>query len=451
MALLTASKAPVGPPAVPPRPGTGTPAGDRLRARLRSTPGRLSTILAGLVVLGLAAGVAALVGTVTRAGLVDGVRARSGPLTVTAQELYRALSDADATAAAAFLSTGGEPADLRQRYQADIAAASDALATAAASAGPSDRAAVARISVALPIYTGLVETARTNNRLNLPLGSAYLREASGLMRQELLPAASTLYQAETARLDADRSGATGLPWLAVPLLLATLVGLVLAQRYLSQRTRRTFNLGALVATLAAVVLLGWLVLSWASVTNHLNAGNDSGSAQVNLLAQARIAALQARADEAQTLVAHGNGADSEKHFVASMDTLAGKDGNGGLLATARRLASDPAVRAALDRAGTAARDWRTVHTKLRGLDDAGQYPQAVALAIGTDPASSATHFNALDKALADGIGTASAAFDRQATAAADAGTGSAVGFVVLTLGYLAGLVLGLQRRIAEYR
>jgi len=458
MALLTASKAPGGPPSVPVVPPAGpvasgvpVPVRDRLRSRLRSTPGRLSSILAGLVLLGLAAGVAALAGTATRAGQVDDVRTRSGPLTVTAQQLYRALSDADATAAAAFLSTGGEPADLRARYQSDIAAASDALATAAGSAGAGDRAAVATIATTLPIYTGLVETARANNRLNLPLGSAYLREASGLMRDQLLPAASTLYRSQTRRLDADRSGAAGLPWLAVPLLLLTLAGLVLAQRYLSRRTRRTFNIGALVATLAAVVLLGWLVLSWAGVSTHLDAGRSAGSAQVNVLAQARIAALQARADEAQTLVAHGNGAASEKDFVASMDTLAGTDGNGGLLAAARRAAGDPAVRAALDRATTAARDWRAVHVKLRALDDSGQYPQAVALAIGADPAAAAAKFTALDRALADGIGTASGAFDRQATAAAGESTGTTAGFVVLTGVYLTGLVLGLQRRIAEYR
>ena len=131
------------------------------------------------------------------------------------------LSDADATAAAAFLSSAAEPPQLRQRYQADIADASAALAAASA---PGDRhlgrGPVARISAALPVYTGLVETARTQNRLNLPVGAAYLREASALMRDELLPAATELYRSETAQLDRDLSAGSAFPWLTVPLILA---------------------------------------------------------------------------------------------------------------------------------------------------------------------------------------------------------------------------------------
>ena len=54
----------------------------RLGARVASTPGRLTLMMAVLSLAGLFAGVAALVGTVQRAGLVDAVRTRSGPLTV---------------------------------------------------------------------------------------------------------------------------------------------------------------------------------------------------------------------------------------------------------------------------------------------------------------------------------------------------------------------------------
>ena len=56
-------------------------------------------------------------------------------------------------------------------------------------------------------------------------------------------------------------------------------------------------------------------------------GRKTGSDQVALLAQARIAALQARADEALTLVARGGGGDYEKDFQANMSALIGSDGN----------------------------------------------------------------------------------------------------------------------------
>ena len=66
-----------------------------------STPGRLTGLMALVLALGVLVGVASVLGTVRRAGQVDAVRWRSGPLTVSAQQLYRSLSDADATAASA--------------------------------------------------------------------------------------------------------------------------------------------------------------------------------------------------------------------------------------------------------------------------------------------------------------------------------------------------------------
>ncbi len=424
-----------------------SPRSDRWAARTRSSPGRLTELVLGLTVLGLLAGLAATIGTSQRAGLVTAVGSQSGPLAVQAQALYHALSDADATAADAFLAGGVEPPALRDRYRADIAAATAALA-AVSEGGASDRSAVELISAQLPVYTGIVDTARADNRLGLPLGAAYLREASGLMRQQLLPAAERLYRTETDRLRADRSGGGEFPWLAVPLLVLTLVGLGLAQRYLIRRTNRLVNVGLAAASLAALVMLVWTGWSWVVVHGHLDKADRTGSAQVDLLAQARIAALQARADEALTLVARGTGADNEKDFTVAMTRLAGPDGNGGLLRQARDRAGDPAV---LDAALSHARAWHDAHKKVRGLDDGGNYPDAVKLATGDDPAGAAAAFNKLDAELDKGITDASGVFDREAGAARDGFAGAVPGLAVLTVLLLAGVVYGLGQRIAEYR
>lgn len=440
MALLTA-------PA--PSARTGGRIG-RLAGRARSTPGRLAELMLGLAVLGLLAGLAVTVGTSQRAGLVSSVGSRSGPLTVQAQALYHALSDADATAASAFLSNGVEPPALRDRYRADIAAATAAL-SAVTEGGSSDPAAVELISAQLPVYTGIVDIARADNRLGLPLGAAYLREASGLMRQQLLPAAERLYLAEDDRLRADRSGGAGFPWLAVPLLLLTLGGLGLAQRHLTRHTHRLVNVGLAAATLMALAMLGWTTVSWVNVHSHLGTADRTGSGQVDLLAQARIAALQARADESLTLVARGNGAEFDQDFDATVTRLAGKDGSGGLLAQARDRAADPTARATVERALADARAWRTAHQKLRQLDDGGNYPDAVKLAIGDDPAGAAAAFNRLDADLAAGITGASAVFDREAAAASGAFAGATPGLPVLALFLLVGVVYGFTTRIAEYR
>jgi hypothetical protein len=429
--------------------------GQRLRVRASSTPGRLTLFMAVVGTVAALAGLVAVIGAAGRASQVQQVGSHSGPMQAQ-QQLYRSLSDADATAAAAFLSSGAEPAALRDRYQVDIAAASAALATATAT-GEGDRDAIAQIAQSLPVYTGLVETARTYNRLNLPVAGAYLKEASGLMRERLLPAADQLYQAETDRLAVDRDAASALPWLAILLILLTLAGLVVAQVYLVRRTRRLINIGLATATAAGLVALIWLGASWIGVTANLTAGHRDGSAQVALVANARIAALQARADEALTLVARGSGGEFEKTFVEKMTALAGPDGTGGLLAQARAQATDPAVGGALSAAATAVADWRGVHQKLRGLDDGGQYPQAVRLAIGDpgiaggDPASAASAFNRVDHELANAINRANATFDDRARAADAATTGAAIGLAILTVILVAGLIVGLQQRIAEYR
>ncbi len=157
------------------------------------TPGKLRLLLVGLIVLSLAWGAIAAWVVDQRASGAGDVVSISEPLSLDGQQIYRSLSDADATAATAFLSGGLEPQASRQRYLADIAAASARLEDATAIASHSLASAdLATLSAGLPVYTGEVETARADNRLGLPLGAAYLREASSLMRGKLLPAARNI-------------------------------------------------------------------------------------------------------------------------------------------------------------------------------------------------------------------------------------------------------------------
>ncbi len=402
--------------------------------------------MAVLIVLGLAAGLAAVIGVEHRRGQVDSVRTRSGPLTISAQQLYRSLSDADATAAAAFLSTGAEPADLRQRYQQDIAAATDALARANASTAKGKQAVV-ELAQSLPVYTGLVETARSDNRLNLPVGAAYLREASSLMSATLLPAAKILYDEESKRLSDEGSGGAALPWFALLLVIATLVALIVAQRSLLRRTHRVFNVGLTVATAAGLIMLLWLGISWIAVAGHLSDAKKTGSAQVEVLAQARIAALQARADEALTLVARGSGGGYEDGFKANMAALTGGKG---LVAKAKTEATDDGVRAALSDLSASLASWQKSHDELRKKDDSGDYPGAVSTALDAKSGAAAS-FNKVDADLDKAITVTSKAFDTQAGRAQGALNGAGLGLGACTFILLVGVATGLTQRIAEYR
>lgn len=414
----------------------------------RTTPGRLGLMAAVLLTLALAFGAASTAGLVSRSDALGDLVTSSEPLAVAAQDIYRALSDADATAASAFLEGGVEPAEMRQRYQDDLAQAGSALAAAASVASTSEQASrsVAELSTYLPVYAGLVETARVNNRAGLPVGAAYLREASGLMRDRLLPAARQLYESETGRLAATEDRATPLPLVEVALGLVMLARLVTAQRFLRRRTNRVLNVGLVAATAASALLLLWVGVVAAAVSVNVGQARAAGSAQVQQLATARIAALEARAAETLTLVVRGSGQGYERRYQEVVERLAGA---GGLLPRAHDSIEEPAVRELVRQAMEQQVAWQSAHQRIRQLDDSGSYDEAVDLAIGNTGAAPA--FTALDRNLADAIGLSSRRFDGEVGAARSMLSWSVSVAVLLTVLAAASAVWGVWQRLKEYR
>ncbi|GAA1709928.1 hypothetical protein GCM10009765_68990 [Fodinicola feengrottensis] len=411
------------------------------------------TVLAlAAVVLSLLTGAVNLTGVQNRSTALDQLTTSSGPLSSAAQNLFRALSDADATATGAFLSGGLEPAATRQRYELDIAQASRALATAVAARDPADLASpdhpLVILSTQLPVYTGLVETARTDNRQGLPLGAAYQREASNLMRTQLLPAAQRLYQSEAAQLTADQDQAGAWPVLEVLLGLLLLALLYFAQRYLLRRTNRVFNAGLLVATGAAALSLLWVLGSAVIAIETVSASRHQGSAQADALSQVRVSILKARADETLTLVARGAGQAYESDYVRLTKTLAD---DRGLLGSARTAATDDRVRSDLAAAMTDAATWLKVHKKIRTADDSGDYTTAVGLTIGSGTDSAATAFDRLDGELGDAIVRTRGSFGAEVSDGQGAMSGVAVGASLLALIAAAGSAYGSWQRLKEYR
>ncbi|GAA2705474.1 hypothetical protein [Actinoplanes palleronii] len=407
--------------------------------RRLTTPDLYRLIAAALIVLGLGLGGTALATVHQRAALTRDITAVTGPLSVGVQDLYRSLSDADATAATAFLTSGAEPAELRQRYLDDLARAGAALTAATRNADDADAARLAVLTDQLPVYTGLVETARSYNRLGVPLGGAYLREASGLMRHTLLPQAQGLFESAQGRLSAAQRDAVGFPWAVLLLGLLTVAGLVYAQVLLARRTNRVFNLGLVAASLVALLALVWSAAGLSAAASRVDAGRGDGSALVSVLAGARRAALQARADEALTLIARGSGAAFEKDYRVVAQDLAG------LLGTAADRAPE-ADRAVILAARDHAVRWGELHDGMRALDDKGDYLAAVAKASATGAA-----FTELDTAMTSALATANDRVDRQAGHGGGALTGLEVGLLLLTAGLVAAIVLGFRPRIGEYR
>jgi hypothetical protein len=409
-------------------------------------------LLACLVVLCLVwGGVAAWVVS-QRASGAGNVVGTSEPLSLDGQQIYRSLSDADATAASAFLSGGLEPFAARRRYLADIAQAASRLESATAAAGQSAAAHdLAMLAAGLPVYTGLVETARANNRLGLPLGAAYLREASALMRGTLLPAARNVSAQADAQLTAASGQAAGLPLAVVLLVAAAIVGYVLyrAQRWLLRRTRRRLSLGLVAASAAGVVSLLWLAVAFAVARADLLQARDHGSAPVAALAQADVAALQARADESLTLIDAGGDDSFQADYLAVQHRLG--PGNGALLTDAITAARGSPGAGSAAAAVAAARAWYAAHRTVRFLDDNGKHTQAVHLVTTPGPGHSGTLFARLDGSLTAAIAADQVVFRSNAVAGRDAFTGLEVGVIVLSLIMAAGCARGLSTRLAEYR
>jgi hypothetical protein len=418
--------------------------------------GRLSTprlywlVAAGLVVLALAAGATAVADVRQRSALLTDVSEVKAPISVDAQTLYRSLADADATAATAFLSTGGESADLRTHYLDDIAQASAALTIALRDADDDETARLQVVAEQLPVYTGLIETARSNQRLGVPLGGAYLREASGLMQQTILPAAAGVFDSTHRRLVGEQEGADGFPWAAAFFVLLLGGALLAAQVLVARRSRRTFNLGLIAASGITALALLWSVVALGASTGRLETGRGSPAEQVSVLANAGRAALQARANESLTLVARGGGATFETQYTAQMDELTGVDGQGGLLAEALAQAGDD-DRVFIERARAEAQQWRTLHLQVRAADNGGDWNKAVELATATGDQALPAVFARLDKALTSALTAGNQQVDRQADGAEGALTGLTAGFVLLTIGAMVAVGLGFRPRIGEYR
>jgi len=315
------------------------------RSRLdgAATPTRLGLLLAVLIVFSLAWGVLAGLTASQHASAAADVVAVSEPLSLDAEQIYTSLSDAGATAASAFLAGGLEPAQARQRYQADITQAAIKIEAASALVGSSaartqlpgrlaERTAAANAAIGddlailsgqLPAYADEVGTARADNRLGLPLGAAYLREASDLLRTKLLPAAGDIYTRESALLTSSSAQATGLPLVVVAVLVGLGIGYVLVRssRWLARHTHRMVNYGLLLTALAGLVSLVWLAGAFALGRADLLHAQQQGSVPAQAFARAEVAALQAHADESLTLIDNSGEDSYQQDFEAQAKAL----------------------------------------------------------------------------------------------------------------------------------
>ncbi|MFD9036185.1 hypothetical protein ACFVZW_34355 [Streptomyces sp. NPDC059567] len=445
------SVAPVTPP--PAGPSAWGEVKERLRRAATTEPGRLQILGAVLALLVVAFGGVTAFEVADRASSADDVVSRSQPLSADAADIYRSLADADTAAASAFLAGAQEPADIQKRYADDIRTASRLLVKAAASTEGSTESAreIAALNEQLPRYTGLIERARAANRQGLPLGGAYLRYANKQMTSELLPAAERLYEAETARLQQDDEDARDWPYLSLALGILALAVLVLAQRRNYALTNRVFNHGLLAATAASVVVLLWMAAAHTVARAGLHDAREHGQSSLQVLNAARISSLKARANENLTLVARGavlteDGKNDkyETDYTSSMTALTDA------LAQARELADDDAGRDPLATVAERTAEWKDRHKDARAKDDAGDFEGARLRVVGPDKTTGQS-FDQVDAALKKALAHEQSEFTSAAEGGRGALTGLPLGAAALGVLGAAGAIVGINRRLSEYR
>ncbi|MEJ8635061.1 hypothetical protein WKI67_16875 [Streptomyces sp. MS2.AVA.5] len=427
---------------------------DRLRTAATTEPGRLQIIGAVLAALVVVFGAVTAFEISDRAAAADDVVSRSQPLSADAASVYRSLADADTAASSGFLAGADkEPPGVRERYEKDIALASKLLIKAATntdSASESGRQ-IATLNEQLPVYTGRIETARTYNRQGLPLGGAYLRFANEQMTKVLLPAAQKLYDAETARLDQDDADARYWPVLSLVLGVAALGGLVWAQRRNYRRTNRVFNRGLVAATAASTVVLLWLAVGHTVARAELNDAREHGQKSLKVLNDARIDSLKARANENLVLVARGAVlTDDGKNDKYETEFSSGMKELGAGLEAARKLADDKQGRDPVTVASNSMDEWKKRHVSASSTDRSGDYEGAVDKVIGPK-SSTGECFDLVDDALATALAHEQSEFTRAAEDGRGALGGLPIGAAVLAVLGAAGAILGINRRLSEYR
>jgi hypothetical protein len=428
----------------------------RLRQRrldLTTTPGRLRLLLGVLVLLSLAWGSLAVFTASHYSSAASSVVTVREPLSLDAQQIYSRLSDANDAAATAFLTGGLEPAATRQRYLADIAAASSGIEKATAQGGAGTGAAaqdLGTLARELPVYTGEIESARADNRLGLPLGAAYLREASQLMRGTLLLAAQDLYARENASLNGASAQATGGPLIGVAVAagLAVALALYLGSRWLRGRTNRVFNLGLLAAGVIVLLSVGWLSLAFAGARGDLLDAQARGLATVQAVAQVSIAVQEAHADESLTLIDNSGDDTYQSDYLRTQQALGPAPGK--LLSVAAAAARGTPAAPAVTAAVSDAQGWFRAHSGVRSLDDNNKHTAAVASVLGTAPGDAGGFFTRLTGDLTTAINTDQAVFNSTANSAAGAYAGLAPGLAAAALIMAAACAWGLGRRVAEY-
>lgn len=406
----------------------------RVSWRAADSPTRLRLATAATVLVGIALSIGGWYAIDRRDTAIDDAAAAAAQL-IQVQDVRVQVVQADSIASNAYLLGGQEAPELRAAYDDRIDDAGAGLSRASGDATETDEPLLGTAVQQFARYVGLVEQARANNRQGFPVGAAYQRQAR-TVASELAATLQLVEQNTRQRVDDSMSRAYRASWLLVVTALLALAALLVGSAWLSRDFRRLLNVPLVVAALIA-----FLVLTVGVGTNARAAGRAGDAVReplsaADLVAQARVAAFDARSSEALTLINRGNGAAYEQQWQLSASI------------------ADIALERACDEHGVGCGSmddfdaYAASHAEVRLLDDGGDWDDAVDLATSDAPATDfAAVADTTADALAEQASLAQDRFDR-----ADDALGLLRIVVVLAGLAIAALgAIGYGQRLREYR
>ncbi|MDO4909614.1 MAG: hypothetical protein Q3962_07200 [Corynebacterium sp.] len=406
---------------------------------LGTSPGLLATVMVILLVFIAAAGIAMGRSMEQRRDGFAQLINVTEPMANSARNLYTALSMADTAATTSFITDHGNSALLRDQYLEALASAEQSSLETASAVNSTDNEAAAlllAIEQKLSTYTGLIETARTNDRMGNPVGVAYLAEASGLMHNDILPAASKLMDLSSTRVTSQQAVLSAPQIFPLSGLIAAVVFLIFGHFWLAARTRRRINVGLGLAIILMAVACSVVGFSnWKTYEAGMR-GYQEAAEPLSQLTTARIAAQRARTEETLDLVMRSS--SQSNVFDPAMTSIAkALDGEtSGISAEAKADAREQM------------QDWAQAHQQTLAFSTDGNFKQALDQVISGESASS---FAALDNYLDSFISTSRQNMRDYIVTAAGATRQMSATVIILTVISIICLWLGMRPRIQEYR
>ncbi|WP_255583659.1 hypothetical protein [Dietzia sp. ANT_WB102] len=418
-----------------------------------TTPGRMSVFAVVAIIAVLTGGIVASSTITQRQSYHETLLAEVEPVANASQTLYSSLTIADSAANTAFITGGIEPADLRERYLQAIATSSSSIIAASQGLDRTDTESIdqlAHINAQLATYTGLVETARTNNRVANPVGSAYLASASALMQDTILPAAADLYDRQSSSVGQSDRQWSSPPWGSFFLLGLAIALLLLLQQWLWRLTARRVNPPLALASMLMVATFLLTMIAGFLAANDNAKGLSEGAAPMNELTRQRINAQKVRAQETLNLVRRtdpeGSAGERASILGGVRDTLTVYLDDDEDSSNRISLDSHGAVTEAIE----ALDDWVAAQNRADSLYQQGDYQGAITISSGQGQGDSGAAFENFDESMQDAIEEARDTLRTRIDKARR--TSSSGPDLIIALSTLAAfaVIVGIAPRIREY-